>query len=84
LKDSKIIMTDTMLVVSGVNRQFCEYNAASNSGANFIHGGRANVAWSDGHVEAMDPKAMYEEYKDKGVTVYGTKNDGTFKTLNTL
>ena len=84
LKDTKIIMTDTMLVVSGVNRQFCEYNAASNSGMNFIHGGRANVAWTDGHVESMDPKAAAEEYKDKGVTVYGTMNNGTFKTLSTL
>ncbi|MBR7127209.1 MAG: hypothetical protein IKD09_01330 [Lentisphaeria bacterium] len=82
LKSSKIFMTDTMLVVSGVNRQFCEFNAASNSGVNFLHGGRANVAWTDGHVESMDPKAMWEEYKASNANVHGTFNDGTFKKLD--
>ncbi|MBR7127150.1 MAG: DUF1559 domain-containing protein [Lentisphaeria bacterium] len=84
LKESKIIMADTVFVLNGAMRQCFELNAATDKAINYIHGGRANILWTDGHAEAMDPKATWEEYKDSNVNIHGTFNTSTFTKLSSL
>ena len=82
LKESKIILADSILKASGV--QYCQFFVGAAAGINFLHGGRANAGWSDGHVESMNPKAMYDEYTTK-LAILGTIDGGAnMKALNAL
>ena len=74
IKSSKMIFTDSMLSSSKV--QYHEWYCLNNAAAmGFWHGGRANIGWSDGHVEAMDPKAVKTELNGTMASVRGLIND---------
>ena len=74
IKSSKMILTDSMLASSKV--QYHEWYCLNNAAAmGFWHAGRVNIGWSDGHVEAMDPKAVKTELNGQMGSVRGLIND---------
>jgi prepilin-type processing-associated H-X9-DG protein len=69
IKSSKMIFTDSSL---GTGNQYHEWYCLNDDATmGFWHGGRANIGWSDGHVEAMDPKAVKTELDGTMTKVYG-------------
>ena len=69
LKSSKMFLADTTRYGTAMGMsspQFCEWaninNGTSSAHASAHHGGRANLGWTDGHVEAMTPEAIGEEH----------------------
>ena len=83
LKESKMYLADTIRLSNnsmGMSYpQFCEWGNKSNSTANVHtrHGGRANIAWTDGHVEAMTPEAIGEEHETEIFVCKGGETTGT-------
>lgn len=67
---NKTIMTDAVLIVAPVTQYYMWdfLNASVSTG--FIHSDRANIGWTDGHVEAMSPEQLRTEYQydDSGIT----------------
>ncbi len=63
----RMIMIDSYnTAISSQIFEWSPIGAAGNNLATFIHGDRANVGWSDGHVESMVAKAVETELKDVG------------------
>ena len=70
LKESKIIMADSILKSN--QGQFPELYALNDAaGIGFWHGNKANIGWSDGHAEIMDPKAVKAEIDGKMPSLRG-------------
>ncbi len=69
LKGSKMIMIDCSSNTPNQSFHWEPSDAVSvTSYATFIHGDRANVGWSDGHVESMTPQGVKDELKENGFT----------------
>ncbi|MBQ9788190.1 MAG: prepilin-type N-terminal cleavage/methylation domain-containing protein [Lentisphaeria bacterium] len=73
LKSSKMLLADTILTHSGVNGmvdpQWAEWGMSEGHSAHARHGDRANIGWTDGHVEAMAPQAIGDEFGTTGIYV---------------
>ncbi|MBQ9789522.1 MAG: DUF1559 domain-containing protein [Lentisphaeria bacterium] len=65
-KNSKMFMIDAY--ASAALCQIFQWSLTGTTAnmAVFAHGDRANVGWSDGHVESMTPTAVEEEIQDNG------------------
>ncbi len=67
---SKMILADT--INGDGTHQSWQWHSDDASGATSLrHGGRANIGWSDGHVESMTKTEIQDEYD--GVTAFGDK-----------
>ncbi len=68
LKNAKMLMACTL--TDSTKRQSFEWHLTSNRAnlANFIHGERNTIGWSDGHVESMTATAVADELEDGGFT----------------
>ena len=84
LRTSKMYIVDTIRYSNnsmGMSYpQHYEWNnreGSDSAGAHVRHGGRANVAWTDGHVEAMTPEAIGEEHVTE---IYICKEGATSST----
>ena len=74
LKTSKMFLADTIITSTSftgmTDPQISEWSPTSaTQSAHARHGDRANVAWTDGHVEAMTPQAIGDEYGTAGIYV---------------
>jgi prepilin-type processing-associated H-X9-DG protein len=67
MNSSKMILTDTLNANTG-NQTWMWYTKNTDGAISLRHGGRANVGWSDGHVESMDKNSVQAEYDQ--VTVF--------------
>ena len=61
LQGTKMIMCDTISVVSSPKRQIFEWSPTADNIGCFIHNGTSTVGWSDGHVSSMTPEEVKEE-----------------------
>ncbi|MBQ9789554.1 MAG: type II secretion system protein [Lentisphaeria bacterium] len=72
LKGNRMIMIDCASVTDGQPNQSFHWEPSDDvavvSYATFIHGDRANVGWSDGHVESMTPQGVKDELEDNDFT----------------
>ena len=66
LKSSKMYLADTIITSSNftgmTDPQHAEWGMSETHSAHARHNDRANIAWTDGHVEAMTPQAIGEEH----------------------
>ena len=66
LKTSKMYLADTIVTSTGftgmTDPQHAEWGMSETHSAHARHSDRANIAWTDGHVEAMSPEAIGEEH----------------------
>jgi len=71
---AKMIMTDTAIGGSDTNSNSYQIEQWSRAGydswMNAIHGGRANVGWSDGHVQTMNPHEVRGEFNETSTLRY--------------
>ncbi len=67
MDSSKMILADTLNNTSK-NQTWCWYTKNADGAVSLRHGGRANIGWSDGHVESMDKNAIADEYDQ--ITVF--------------
>ena len=66
-KNTKMMMIDSYNSTSKSQIfQWSPTGAAGSSMAAFAHSDKANVGWTDGHVESMDANAVKAEWKDNG------------------
>jgi prepilin-type processing-associated H-X9-DG protein len=84
LRNSKMYIVDTIRYSNnsmGMSYpQHYEWNnreGTDSAGAHARHGGRVNVAWTDGHVEPMTPEAIGEEHVTE---IYICKEGATTST----
>ena len=58
----KMMLSDAFICEAGAGQQIWEWTPNwGNNIMNVVHGGRANVGWSDGHVETMNPQQVKAE-----------------------
>ena len=67
MDSSKMILTDTVNAGTGA-QTWMWYTKNTDGAISLRHGGRANVGWSDGHVESMDKNSVQAEYDQ--ITVF--------------
>ena len=63
MNSAKMILVDTSKSGAGT-QTWMWYTKNADGAASLRHGGRANVGWSDGHVESMDKNAIQAEYDE--------------------
>ena len=81
IKSSKVFLTDSILKSN--QAQFPEFYALNDAaGIHFVHSGRANLGWTDGHVETMDPKAVKAEIDGKMPSLRGWIDGGMKEQAN--
>ena len=70
-KTNKMIMADTVNDANGTHQSWVWYPANAGGPTALRHSGRANIGWSDGHVESMNKAQIQEEYS--GFTIFYDK-----------
>ena len=63
MNSAKMILVDTSKSGAGT-QTWMWYTKNADGAASLRHGGRANVGWSDGHVESMTKNAIQDEYNE--------------------
>ena len=71
MNSTKMILTDTVNDANGTHQTWQWHTDDATGAIALRHGGRANVGWSDGHVESMNKAAVQDECAD--VTVFYEK-----------
>ena len=80
LKSSKILMADSILGSS--KGQYCElYVDGTAAGINLLHDNRANVGWSDGHVDSLNRGALKTEITGGPANLHVFENGTAVKLL---
>jgi prepilin-type processing-associated H-X9-DG protein/prepilin-type N-terminal cleavage/methylation domain-containing protein len=62
IRDSKMMLTDTVNDANGTHQSWVWFPNNAAGPITLRHGGRANVGWTDGHVESMVKNQVQDEW----------------------
>lgn len=69
------LLSDSACISTGYQHYFMNTDSTSQpSGIHFVHGGRANLLWSDGHADSQSWRKLKAQFVSKGATSQANKD----------